>query len=162
MLYVFAINQPLDDVRHTHLTRHQGKATALPDVAEWLGVDVDTDRIELFPVKDLAGLGLSSYVATAFAVDDSALGADARRMDALQGHVMLVPLDAMSGTPVPGRMVTQVAVLSMAEPDHSARAVPKSPVVAPVETPPSAVPTRPVNVPGWIIVGCLCSRRWLC
>lgn len=154
MLYVFAVNQSLS-VRHTHLTRHQGETPELPPVADWLGVDVNTDQIELFPVTDLSGLGLSSYLTTAFAVEDSALGDDARRLDALQGPVLLVPSDAMSGVPVPGPTVTQVAVLPMAEPDHSGRMVLKSPVVAPVETPPQAVPTRPVNVPGWIIVGCL-------
>lgn len=138
-LHVFAINRTLD-LRHTHLSRHQGdRVPELPPLAAWLGGNVDLDQIELFPITDLEGLGLSSYVETAFAVEDGASKAHARRMDALLGHVLLVPSDAEFA---PGPEATLIASLPMATANRSTGPMPKADVTGASHTPPRSGLTR--------------------
>ena len=94
-LHVFAMNTETG-LRHTHLTRAQGEAPALPPLADWLGTAVETDEIELFPIRDLGDMMLSDYITMAFAPE--ALDSDdARRMNALLGDVLLVPERALGG-----------------------------------------------------------------
>lgn len=135
MLHVFAVDAG-PDIRHTHLTRARGEAVALPPLDTWLGTAVDPDEIELFPVKDIAEMPLSDYVSMAFA--PAALPADdARRLNALEGHVLIVPDRALSGAPVPAPQVTPVARLPLARPDQSA-SLPKAdvtPTPRPAATP---------------------------
>jgi len=120
-LHILALNHP-SDTRHTHLTRAKGEGADLPPLADWLGVNsLDTDVIELFPVKDLDDMPLSDYVTTAFA-PEAAIPAETRaRMDALDGSVLLVPGGALPpSAPTPGPDVTLIASIQLAEPDHSA------------------------------------------
>lgn len=118
-LHVFAVNATLD-LCHTHYTRAQGgPQPSLPPLADWLGATVDTDEIELFTLKDIGDLPLSDYVDMAFGVEG--MGADdARRMDAIEGSVLLVPDRALGGEPRPGAMLTQIASLDLAQADHRA------------------------------------------
>jgi hypothetical protein len=140
VLHVLALNLPLE-MRHTHLTRQQGETPDLPDLATWLGVGtLQTDQIELFPVADLAGLSLSAYVMAAFDVDEAALEEAVKRLDVLEGSVLLVPSSAVDAEPSPGAEATLIASLPMAEPDHSADLPPAD--VAPTR---SAEPTPAPN-----------------
>jgi hypothetical protein len=119
MLRVFAINGA-EELRHTHLTRAQGLTAELPPIAEWLGVEsLDTDRIEVFPVKDLGDMSLSDYLAMAF--DPTPMEPATRtRLDALEGTVLIAPDTAFSGDPDPGTEATEIAALPLSVPDHSA------------------------------------------
>ena len=124
-LHIFALNEPVT-VSHTNLTRQQGATPDLPPLAEWLGLDaLDTDRIELFPMDDLGGMPLSDYVQLAFTPETGIPTDDQRRLDALQGAVLLVPDEAMTGTPAPGPQATRITSVALAQPDNSA-ALPKA------------------------------------
>lgn len=128
-LHVFAVNADID-ARHTHLTRARGEASDLPPLAGWIGTRaLDTDRVELFPVDDLGELNLSDYLAAAFDAGGPDLATAARRLNALVGHVLLVPDTAMTGGPSAGPEVTLVATLQLPEPDHGA-SLPRADVTA--------------------------------
>ncbi|MEJ6390355.1 hypothetical protein [Gymnodinialimonas ulvae] len=134
-LHIFALNEATT-VSHTNLTRRKGEVPDLPPLAEWLGLDaLDTDRIEVFPVDDLGGMALSDYVQLAF-TPDAGIASDAqRRLDALDGAVLLVPDDAMSGTPAPRPQATEIATIPLAQADNTA-SLPKADVApAPISTP---------------------------
>lgn len=138
-LHIFAVNTALD-LCHTHYSRAQGgPAPDLPPLADWLGAAVDTDEIELFTLKDIGDLRLSDYVDMAFAPED--IPSDAtRRMNALEGSVLLVPDRAMTGTPTPGPALTLIASLHLAKADHRA-SLPKADVttraaIAPTQSAP--------------------------
>lgn len=122
-LHVFALNTDLD-LRHTHLTRARGEVADLPPLADWLGVTVDPDEVELFPVRDLDNMTLSDYVTAAFAPESEIARGDRARIDALAGSVLLVPDralgDAAGGAPKPGAALTLVASLPLAQADHVA------------------------------------------
>jgi len=118
-LHIYALNRP-SELRHTHLTRAQGARPDLPPLAGWLGVgDLDTSEIEIFPVSDLGDMGLSDYVATAFATREDIPPATRAQIDALSGSVLLVPDLAMTGTPHPGADLILMATLPLAQPDNS-------------------------------------------
>jgi hypothetical protein len=133
-LHILAVNAKTE-VRHTHLTRARGEAPVLPPLTEWLGAEVDEAEVELFPVTDLGEMALSDYVTMAFA-PESIPAQDARRMNALKGHVLLVPERALSEEPAPGAALTLIASLPLARPDHGGN-LPKAEVTPP---PPPAAP----------------------
>lgn len=152
-LHVFALTIDTD-LRHTHLTRAQGESVDLPDLADWLGVaTLDTDEIEVFPVKDLGDLSLGDYVDLAFA-PEAIDRQDRARMDALEGTVLLVPDTALSAPPAPGPNAAPVATLPLSQPDHDA-ALPKAaitPLTSDIETP--ELPRKRVNpMLLWLIAG---------
>lgn len=134
-LHIFALNEPTD-VSHTNLTRQKGEVPDLPPLAEWLGVDaLDTDRIEVFPVDDLGGMALSDYIQLAFTPENGVPSDDQRRINRLDGAVLLVPDDAISGTPAPGPQATEIATIALAQADNTA-SLPKANVApAPASTP---------------------------
>lgn len=67
-------------------------------VARALGLDgVEGKYVEVFPVSDLTGLGLSSYLGEGHGVGRDALGEDAARLDRLTGHVAVVSSGAFGG-----------------------------------------------------------------
>lgn len=154
-LHVYAVNTELD-VRHTFLSRSNGTVAALPNLAGWLGLrqgGLNTDEIELFPLTDLAGMPLSSYISTAFDILDAPLGQTATRLNALDGHVLLVPSAALAGEVRTGPELTEIASLPMAQADHSADALQPAPVdrsAAPLPDPAPAAP-KPRNT-FWLAV----------
>ena len=150
-LHVFAMNTETG-LRHTHLTRAQGEAPALPPLADWLGTAVETDEIELFPIRDLGDMMLSDYITMAFAPE--ALDSDdARRMNALLGDVLLVPERALGAPPRPGAALTLIASLPLARADHKAT-LPKASMDLRAEktAAPSPAPGRVGALP-WLMMG---------
>lgn len=139
-LHIFAVTAA-PDLRHTHLTRAEGLAPDLPPLTDWLGAEVDTSEIELFPVRDLGDMALSDYIAMAFApeaIPQQAL----RKINGIKGHVLLVPESALSEEPAPGKEAVLVASLPLARADHRAT-LPKADVVSM----PKAAPTPPAPPP---------------
>lgn len=133
-LHIFALNEPVA-VSHTHLTRQTGETPELPPLAAWLGVDtLDTDAVELFPIKDLSDMALSDYIRLAFAPEDDIPSADVTRLDALDGAVLLVPDAALPAPASPGARATLIATIPLARADHVGD-LPKA-KVAPMPTPP--------------------------
>jgi hypothetical protein len=122
-LHIFALNEPVT-MSHTNLTRQQGETPVLPPLAAWLGAEtLDTDAIELFPISELGGMALSDYVQLAFTPEAMPREVQAR-LDALDGAVLLVPDDAMTGMAAPGPQVTEIAKIRLAQADHDAHMPP--------------------------------------
>ncbi|QXT40340.1 hypothetical protein [Gymnodinialimonas ceratoperidinii] len=132
-LHIFALNESID-LSHTHLTRQKGEAVVLPPLSDWLGVEsIDTDEIELFPVSDLGDMTLSDYIQLAFTPEAPIPAATAARLNTLDGGVLMVPDNAMTGTPAPGPQATEIASIALARADHDAE-LPKA-RVTPMPTP---------------------------
>lgn len=137
-LHIFALNEPVE-VSHTHLTRQRGEMPVLPPLTAWLGVDtIDTDEIELFPIKDLADMALADYIRLAFAPEQDIPSDTLTRLNALTGAVLLAPEKALPAPAHPGPQATLIASLSLAQADNSAQ-LPK----AKVTPPPRKAPQRP-------------------
>ena len=142
VLHIFAVNAQTE-ARHTFLSRSNGEASDLPDLAGWLSLrqgGLNTDEIELFPVSDLAGLSLTDYIRTAFDPKEAGLSTAAPRLNALDGHVLLIPDAALAGNWTEGPNLTQVASLPLPVADHSAAALTPAPQEV---TPPQPEPTPP-------------------
>ncbi|MCY4180804.1 MAG: hypothetical protein OXC60_12845 [Litoreibacter sp.] len=136
-LHIFAVNADLEG-RHTYLSRSRGETMALPDLASWLGLDqggLNLDEIELFPAEDLAGMALSDYVTTAFDLEAAPEAQLSARMNALEGHVLLIPGAVLAGEVQTGPELTLIARLPMARPDHSSDALEPLPHSTPAPTP---------------------------
>jgi hypothetical protein len=140
-IYVFSVTAPAG-LRHTHLTRASGEAPDLPPLTEWLGAEVDTDEVELFPVADLGDMSLSEYVTMAFAPETIPPQA-ARRMNAIKGHVLLVPERALAEEPAPGKEAREIAALRITPADMTGQ-LPKADMTPPPrpDPAPAAPPAR--------------------
>jgi hypothetical protein len=152
-LHIFAL-RGAGDVRHTHLTRAQGAAPDLPPLTDWLGAEVDTDEIEMFPITDLGEMKLSEYIRLAFA-PDTISPQDARRIDAIKGTVLLVPERSLSEEPAPTAEARLIATLPLARADHVAQ-LPKALATRMTAAPPTS--TKPRGRLGrgplpWVMLG---------
>ncbi len=145
-LHIFALNEPIT-TSHTNLTRQKGETPALPPLSEWLGLDaIDADQIELFPISDLGSMALSDYIQLAFTPEAGIPADEQRRINALEGSVLLVPDDAMTGPLALGPKATLIAAIPLAQPDHSA-SLPKADVAAPKANTPHTTPEREATPP---------------
>jgi len=159
-LFVFTVTAK-GELRHTHLTRAQGEATDLPPLTDWLGAEIDTDAIELFPVTDLGDMTLSEYIRLAFAPEPVS-PRDARRIDAIKGTVLLVPERALSEEPAPAAEARLIATLPLLQADHSAR-LPKADVTTPRPVTPPAPPTARQGSLIWTLIAlvAIAALVWL-
>lgn len=90
---VFAINAP--SARMMSDLQSHPKA----DIARGLLNDphLDTKNCEIFPVSDLAGVGLTSYLVDGYAVPADEIEPDRAKLEALDGYVLLLFSDAFKG-----------------------------------------------------------------
>ncbi|MGC3938273.1 hypothetical protein ACOTTU_10745 [Roseobacter sp. EG26] len=95
VIRVFAINMAPAEVA--------GALKTLPkaDLARQLlgSPHLNTASVEIFPVADLTGVGLSAYLRDGYAVDDEALTADRGKLEALEGYVLLLFSSSFAGAP---------------------------------------------------------------
>lgn len=151
VIRLFAINRPPADLR--------SELSTLPvaDLARKLlqSPHLDTASAEIFPVSDLAGVGLGAYLTEGYAVEAEAVGADRARLDALDGFVMLLFSDSFAGagtTLTPGPEVTLVGTYTEFRPKSDGTRIRAKGAAAYSGTPSKAPPTpRPTRV-GSIIV----------
>ncbi len=61
--------------------------------------DVNTDYVEVFPVSDLAGVGLATYLVDGCGVPEPVIAPDRDRLDLLTGHLMVVLSKAFRAQP---------------------------------------------------------------
>lgn len=76
------------------------------DLAQALGIAPDDPtRVEIFPVSNLEGVGLAGYLVEGCGIPEAQVAPDRARLDALDGHVMLLFSRAFDGpvtlTPAP-------------------------------------------------------------
>lgn len=85
VIRIFAISRPMAVM--ARLLKQHSKDVLASDL---LGHKVAPDDIELFALSDLAGVGLPGYLIDGYDVDPQTVRADAARLDALDGYVLLV------------------------------------------------------------------------
>jgi hypothetical protein len=61
------------------------------------GVNLVSSKVEVFPSKVLAGLGLTHYLSEGYGVPKEDLAGKAAALDALKGLVILIPSSAFGG-----------------------------------------------------------------
>lgn len=67
-------------------------------LAQVLGIeDIDLEQVEIFPVSDLEDIGLAGYLREGLGVPSEQIEADRDRLDALEGHVLLIRSRAFDG-----------------------------------------------------------------
>ncbi len=59
-----------------------------------IGADVDTERVEVIDTKDIAALGLATYLAEGYGIRDEDLDDGAEALNAIDGCVALIPTSA--------------------------------------------------------------------
>lgn len=86
-LHLLSLDLPPDEVE-AFMAQHAGGAWPLRDA---LGLDqFDPAQAEHVEINDLTGLGLSAYLIAGLGVDEAALDPDRDRIDALEGHVVIL------------------------------------------------------------------------
>lgn len=133
-------------VRVFSLTIEAGEAQALKtpralDAA--LGVQgLEAEFVEAFPLSDLAGIGLADYLTDGCGVPEAMIEPERERLDALEGHVVVVLSKAFGGQEAqisPTAQLTLVGAYSETPTDWSSN--------GPIETksarPGSGVATAP-------------------
>ncbi len=117
LIRVFAVNRNPQEL--TQAFKEKDGASL---VAELLGQSLPEGGYELFPVKDLTGVGLKGYLQEGYAVPREQLAAQRPRLDALEGYVLLVFSQAFEGkaaTLKPGPDLTLIGTFGEAQPDMS-------------------------------------------
>lgn len=93
---VFAINKPAAEISDALKTLPKA------DLARQLldNPHLDTASAEIFPVSDLTGVGLATYLSEGYAVEDTQIDADRNKLDALDAYVLLLFSDGSAGADV--------------------------------------------------------------
>ena len=73
------------------------RRTAAPPLAEAFGAALDPTHVEVFAVTDVAPMGLRAYLVQAHDIPAATLDADAARLDALEGDVVVLAPRAVEG-----------------------------------------------------------------
>ena len=115
---VFAINRPSLEIAKA--LSDQSKPNLARDLLN--APDLDTSSTEIFPISDLAGVGLAAYLSDGYAVDDAQLTPDRSKLAALDGYVLLLFSDSFGGaatTLSPGPDLTLIGSYGEVLPDAS-------------------------------------------
>jgi len=115
LIRVFAISRPPVDITST--ISRQGKAAVAENL---LGHPLPEGEFELFPMADLSGVGLSGYLSEGYAVPADQIAKHRRKLDALDGYVLLVFSKAFDGAEItlsPGPDLTLIGTFGETQPD---------------------------------------------
>jgi len=137
---LFAVNRPIDVMARN---LREIEKTALID--DLLGVHAPAGTAELFPVSDLAGVGLSRYLTDGYAVTQAQIAHDRTRLEALDGYVLLLFSSAFDGretTLTIGSDLTLIGTYGEEQPDRAA-----PPLTAEAAQPYSGVPSLTHKTP---------------
>ncbi len=94
---VFRLDMSPEEINR--LTDPSGDAPATPAaVAHLLGLNwLDQDHFEIFDVADVQNMGLSDYLAMGNDIPEADIAPDRARLDAVEGHVLMVYSRAFQG-----------------------------------------------------------------
>lgn len=148
---VFAINLAPAKVTETL------KTLPKPDFARQLlgSPHLNTASAEIFPVSDLIGMGLSSYLSEGYTVEEAEIGADKSKLDALEGYVLLLFSDSFEGsemTLTPGAELTLIGTYAEYTPAGTAQPIATDSARPYSGTPGMTPPTPPRGPAGSALV----------
>lgn len=129
-------------------TKAEARAVRDDDTARTaaLGASLDQTHVDVFPVADLAGVGLVQYLTDGHGVPPEALSADRAKLEQLDGWVMVVLSRAAGGTATRLRLdphVTLIGTYDTTRTDWRAPAPLTSDAAAPYSAPVSGGRKRP-------------------
>ena len=83
----------------TELEPEGDAAITAKNVHKILGKDISIDpsKVEVFPAKVIAGMGLSAYLIEGYGIPEADLAGKAAALDALTGLIVLIPSSAFEG-----------------------------------------------------------------
>lgn len=111
-----------------------------------LGADVDSDFVEVFPVSNLEGVGLVSYLSDGNGVPPEQLAPDRAKLERLGGWVLIVFSSAFrdaATTLTPAPALTLIGTYGEARTDWRATETVTSEAAKPFTAPPQTVKKRP-------------------
>ena len=125
-VHVLSVSDGGTPIPHqTYLTGTDADAAPLRAA---LGADIDAAHAEVFAVSDIAPMSLRDYLAQAHDVPPGRLTADAARLDALSGHVVVLAPRAVE--PVrelrPAAHLTHIGAYPTAEADDTPVELPRA------------------------------------
>jgi hypothetical protein len=127
-VHVFSVSDgPLKLEHQTYLSRLIEPGDG-PSLEEAMGAPIDATYAEVFAVSDVASMGLRAYLAQAHDIPEPTLAADAARLDALSGDVVVLAPRAVEGvealSPLPE--ITPIGAYASAEADAAPRPLPRA------------------------------------
>ena len=137
-------------IRVFALSMTDAEAKALRDDAgainAALGAEVDAEHIEVFPLSDLEGVGITGYLTEGNAVPAQDIAPDRAKLERLGGWVMIVFSRAFGGqantlTPIPA--LTLIGTYGALGVDWRATETVTSEAAKPFTAPPQTVKKRP-------------------
>lgn len=150
VIRVFSVSRAPAEV--TGAIDTNGKAAVARDLLEH---DLPERGFELFPVADLAGVGLARYLSDGYAVPDAELSQHQTRLDALDGYVLLVfsqAFDAAPATLTPGPDLTLIGTFGETKPDMRSAPLDSEAAQIPSGTPRQTPVQQPKGRPGSLLV----------
>ncbi|MFO6465803.1 hypothetical protein ACK8OR_15525 [Jannaschia sp. KMU-145] len=158
-IHVFSVSDgPLRLAHQTYLSQlTDPPADALP-LETALGASVDATYAEVFAIDDIAPMTLRDYLAQAHDIPADALSADAARLDALSGDVVVLAPRAVDGvaTLTPRPELTHIGSYSTAQADDTPVTLPPAAREPRIATPGAATgtPLQQKTIV-WIVLGAL-------
>lgn len=161
LVRLFTLNLPEAEARDLSDALAAGEPAAETRLRDLLGAEViEPTQVEVFPVENLEGLGVSGYLEQGHAIPAAELDAHRGTLDALSGWLVVVPTRAFRSTAQtlkPASALRWIGTFAetpaapAGPPLHSAAA---EGVVGPAG--PEAAPAPRQRVPyGWLIAICL-------
>ncbi len=93
---LFKVNLPPEEIARFTEADYENDGPSPLQTA--LGVsDIDSDFVELFPVSNLTGLGLASYLVEGLGIPEKDVSPDRAKLNAIDGHVLVVLSQAFGG-----------------------------------------------------------------
>ncbi|WP_299813966.1 hypothetical protein [uncultured Jannaschia sp.] len=158
-IHVFSISDGSLRLAHRTYLSPVEEAPGTASVSDALGAPVGADHVEVFAVRDVAPMGLRSYLAQAHDVPPAAMEGDAGRLDALSGDVLVVAPRALDGLAAlePRPELTHIGSYAPAEADTTPRDLPPAAEPRPAAAPEETVAGKPLDRTRilWIVVAAL-------
>ncbi|UWQ19152.1 hypothetical protein [Jannaschia sp. M317] len=158
-IHVFSVSDgDLTLAHQTYLSRLDAEPPAATALPEAFGAAIDATYAEVFSVEDIAPMRLRDYLSQAHDIPSDTLAADAARLDALSGDVVVLAPRAIEGLTrlSPQPELTHIGSYPTAEADNAPRELPPAAKQPQLATPATATGT-PVQrkVIPWIVIGAL-------
>ncbi len=96
---LFAVDLPAQEIERFAERDYEADVDDPPwPLQDALGVTyLDEDFVELFPVEDLTGLGLTGYMTEGLGIAEADVDQDRARLEGLKGHLLFVFSSAFGG-----------------------------------------------------------------
>ncbi|MEM7710159.1 MAG: hypothetical protein AAF264_05295 [Pseudomonadota bacterium] len=157
-IHVFSVSDGTLKLDHqTYLSRLSAPGDG-PSLSDALGAEVDATYAEVFAMADIAPMSLRDYLAEAHDILPDVLTADAARLDALSGDVVVLAPAAVDGlaTLAPRPEITPIGAYAPIEADDTRRALPSAAPQPGIATPATSTGARSANRRIlWMVLGAL-------